>query len=312
MKIRAIQIIHPDTKVDNVSLFQGRIAEIEKFVASTGIRYRYIAPKNHQIEAYFVQGIQQLPISVEEIDGIITVTQTPSKLVPSLSNYLQNKLPFRRDIQTFDLTSGCSGYTEALTLANQLLQLSPEKKIIICNGDFSNHIIDENNLTVSPLFSDIAAITLVESDAKSLFYSNHFSYGDGYQAINSKEGCMTMNGLEVFQYSTQYVANSILEMIEQTKLSLENIDVAFFHQANQIINQTIIRQLKLDPEKVPFSIQAYGNSSSASIPLTMAMQGLPSERKSLILLSGFGVGFRICNCLMETINFETNITAFEE
>lgn len=312
MEIKAIQIIHPKNQVDNVSLFKNTIPDIDKFVLTTGINQRYVAPKHHSIEDYFIQGIQQLNIPIDRVDVVITVTQTPSKLVPSISNYLHQKLSFRVDIRSFDLISGCSGYTEALVLANQLFQLKEIKNILICNGDFSNQIIADDNKTIQPLFSDIAAITWLTNEKENHFSSNHFSYGEGYQAINSEEGCMTMNGLEVYQFSTQYVATSIQELLDKSQKSIDNIDKLYFHQANLIINKTIIRQLKVELENVPFSIQEYGNSSSASIPVTLAKHPLPEGKESLILLSGFGVGFRICNVLMKTSNFTTNISTFED
>lgn len=313
MKIKAIQIIHPKDKVDNLSLFQNEIPDIQKFIDTTGIKERYIASTHHHIEDYFVQGIKGLPIAQQEIDVIITVTQTPSKLIPSISNYLQQQLPLRKDVTTYDLTSGCSGYTEALVLANQIFQLNKATNIIICNGDFSNHIIDENNYTIRPLFSDIAAITWLGNDTNDfLFESNHQSYGDGYQSINSENGCMIMNGLEVYQYSTQYVAESIKALFAKSNKDKNEIDGFYFHQANLIINKTITRQLQLDAEKVPFSIYDFGNSSSASIPVTLALKPILDKERITLLLSGFGVGFRICNILMETTIFESNIVAFED
>ncbi len=311
MNIKAIHIVHSEKRVDNLALFEDIIPEIDKFVKSTGIRYRYVSPKNHKIEDYFVKGIQQVVNDVKTIDALITVTQTPSKLIPSLSNYLNQQLNFKEAISTYDFISGCSGYTEALILANALFQSTAAQRILICNGDFSSHIIDEKNYTVQPLFSDIAAITLLEKGTNQLFASNIKSYAEGYCAINSENGLMTLNGLDVYQFSTLHVANSIQELLSQNSLNREDISSFYFHQANKIITNTIIRQLKVSEERTPQSILEYGNSSSASIPLTLALNGASMRDNQKILLSGFGVGFKICNVVMETTNFNTNITALE-
>ena len=311
MNIKAIHIVHSGNRVDNLALFKNTIPEIDKFVKTTGIRYRYVSPKTHLIEDYFIQGIQQVVNDVKTIDAIITVTQTPSKLIPSLSNYLHQQLHFKEEISTYDLISGCSGYTEALILANALFQSTAAQRILICNGDFSSHIIDEKNYTVQPLFSDIAAITLLEKGTDKLFSSTIKSYSDGYCAINSENGLMTLNGLDVYQLSTLHVANSIQELLFKNNLSCEDITSFYFHQANKIITNTIIRQLKISEESTPQSILEYGNSSSASIPLTLALYATSMKENQKILLSGFGVGFKICNVVMETTNFTANITAFE-
>lgn len=312
MNIRKIQIVHPGRQVDNLDLFKNEIPDIEKFVVSTGIRYRYVAPEHHKTEDYFVQGIRSVIENVQEIDVLITVTQTPSKLVPSVSNYLNKQFRFREDILTYDLISGCSGYTEALVLADYFFKTTPVEKILICNGDFSNHIVQQENYTIRPLFSDVVAVTLLERNDEAAFFSNAKSFPDGYSAINSEEGWMNMNGLEVFQFSTQYVADSVRQLLEKGKKSISETDGFYFHQANLIINKTLTRQLQLPEEKVPLSIHEFGNSSSASIPLTLALNNKQAAGKQCLLLSGFGVGFKICNVLAETATFESNISAFED
>lgn len=311
MNIKAIEIIHSGAKVDNKEVFQNAIPDIDKFIATTGIQYRYVAPKNHIIEDYFVQGIKKITKDTTKIGVIITVTQTPSKLVPSISNYILSKVAFNSSILTYDLISGCSGYTEALALANNLFLATDCHQILICNGDFSTHIISDTNFTTLPLFSDVAAITLLERSDKQLFESNLHTFGEGYSAINSSNNLMTLNGLEVFQYSTLYTAKTISELLNKHSLSSHSIQQFYFHQANLIINKTIQRQLGLPEEKVPFSIFDYGNSSSASIPLTLVTSQVKQKEKQRILLSGFGVGFKVCNVAMETSNFNANISIFE-
>lgn len=312
MNIKAIHIVHSGNRVDNLALFKDAIPDIDKFVQTTGIRHRYVAPKQHCIEDYFIQGIRQIVSDIHSIDAIITVTQTPSKLIPSLSNYLNQQLHFKEEIISYDLITGCTGYTEALTLANLLFHSTSAQRILICNGDFTSHIIDENNYTVQPLFSDIAATTLLEKRDDSFFVSNTKSFSDGYCAINSENGHMTLNGLDVYQFSTLHVATTIQQLLSKNNLTGEDITAFYFHQANKIINNTIIRQLKITEENAPQSILEYGNSSSASIPLTLALNVSNIKEKQKILLSGFGVGFKICNVVMETTNFNANITIFEE
>jgi len=309
MNFRQINIVYPEQSVDNLTFFEGKIPDLQKFVDSTGIRYRFVAPENYCIEDYFCQGIADLNLNLAEIDALITVTQTPSRLIPSLSNYLIQQLELRHSPWTFDLTSGCSGYTEALVLAQQLFQIGKAKNIVICNGDFSTHIVEKENYTIQPLFSDVAAVTWLQP-SDGIFEANTRTFGEGYSAIHSEDNWMKMNGLEVFQYSSLYVAKSILELIEKAKKDLNEIDGFYFHQANLIINKTLVRQLELATEKVPSSIEKFGNSSSASIPLTLALSELAKQPNYHFLLSGFGVGFKICNVLLETTNFVTKIRTF--
>lgn len=306
MKIKAIEIVHGTRKVENTLLFKESIPEIEKLAQTTRINQRFLAEKHHQIEDYFIQGIQKLSIDLKEIDVIITVTQTPSKLIPSLSNYILSKLDFSEIVQTFDLISGCSGYTEALDLANTLLK-SGLQNCIICNGDFSSHVIDSENLTLQPIFSDVAAITWVQKSEKIEFFCERQNLPSAYEAINSENGKMTMNGLAVYEHSVTHVAKNIKSLLAKADVSSEETNF-YLHQANFILNDTIRRQLKLEIEQFPSSLELMGNSSSASIPLTLALN--PSNKK-WNLLAGFGVGFKICSVLIENTTFDSNISAFE-
>jgi 3-oxoacyl-[acyl-carrier-protein] synthase-3 len=110
---------------------------------------------------------------------------------------------------------------------------------------------------------------------------------------------MRLNGIDVFNYSLKLVPNNILDLLKFAEKNIEFPDLYVFHQANKVINDAISRKLKLDIEKVPCSLYEFGNTASASIPLTLGSNWNKTIINSgWILLSGFGVGFSLASALI--------------
>ena len=111
-----------------------------------------------------------------------------------------------------------------------------------------------------------------------------------------------MNGVDVFNFSLREVAPDAKQLLEYCGKQTADIDYFVFHQANLLMNESIRKKLALEPEKVPYSLKDFGNTSSASIPTTLVTQlreRLTNEKLSL-LLSGFGVGLSWGTCILET------------
>jgi 3-oxoacyl-[acyl-carrier-protein] synthase-3 len=103
---------------------------------------------------------------------------------------------------------------------------------------------------------------------------------------------LRLDGMEVFSFGIKRVPESVNTLIDEFKLNKEQIDYFIFHQANFLMNEKIRKKLRLPPEKVPYSLRDFGNTSNATIPLTMTTQlrNVLSEKKLSHIASGFGVG----------------------
>jgi 3-oxoacyl-[acyl-carrier-protein] synthase III len=113
---------------------------------------------------------------------------------------------------------------------------------------------------------------------------------------------LELDGMEIFNFALREVTTSINQLLESSGKEKTAIDYVVMHQANKLINESVRKKAKFEPEKVPYSIQKFGNTSSASIPLTLIYQ-LKKEletKKLTLLLSGFGVGYSWANCIIET------------
>jgi len=263
--------------------------------------------------------LKELGWQAEDIGLIIFVTQTPDYPIPPAAIIMQNKLGLPTSALAFDINLGCSGYVYGLSVAASLLQTSGQKKALLCVGDISSACISETDKSTAPLFSDAVSVTALEKDPTQPYpmIFNLQSDGAGYKAIiipdggsknpltpssleDKKYGAdiirkdihMALDGIKVFNFSLREVAANLEAMLKFHERSKDDFDYFVFHQANLLMNESIRKKLKLPPEKMPSSLKNYGNTSSASIPITIVTEirsNLLKEPRHL-LLSGFGVG----------------------
>ena len=100
-----------------------------------------------------------------------------------------------------------------------------------------------------------------------------------------------MDGMDVFNFAMRVVPKSIKEICKETETSLEDINHLIFHQANRFMTDFFVKKLKFDMAKVPYSIGKFGNTSSASIPLTLTTEfGGATLNNDKVILAGFGAG----------------------
>jgi 3-oxoacyl-[acyl-carrier-protein] synthase-3 len=303
IQIKGCVAVLPEGETDNLDIPFLTTEEKLDFVKHTGIRHRRTAKKTDQIIDYFELGLSDLLAGLKwqanEIQVLICVSQTPNIPFPSMSNQLHAKLGLSSECICYDINLGCSGFVYGLQTIGQLLQGMEGfgKKAVLCCGDFSSRIIQQNDSSTEPIFSDGISVSGIEKTTEGMdmdFYLQ--SIGSGVEAIqyDLKKEAMQLNGIDVFQHSVLHVPKNIKALSTFAQLSLEEIDFFILHQANKLINESIAKKLGISYAHFPTSIETYGNTSSASIPLTLVLQqNETSKQESTYCFSGFGVGFSI-------------------
>jgi 3-oxoacyl-[acyl-carrier-protein] synthase-3 len=199
----------------------------------------------------------------------------------------------------YDINLGCSGFVYGLhtlsALLNSLNKLNA--RAILCCGDLSSQLIQENDYTTQPIFSDAASVIAVSKNAETFSYFNLETSGSGQKAIYKEDNFMKLNGIDVFNYSLTMVPNNILNLLSFADKKIDLPYMFIFHQANKLINEAIRKKLVLTENKTPSTLFEYGNTSSASIPLTLCKHW-NSETPNWVLFSGFGVGFSLASALI--------------
>lgn len=322
--IAGIVSVVPAKQEDNSVLDLIPEAEREALISHTGIRYKRIAEEQTSVKDLFQSAVDQLLSRLEweknSIDVLICVTQSPDQLIPSVSCRLHGDLNFPQHTLCFDINSGCSGFVYGLYTVSTMLSGMGKSgaRAILCCGDISSQLTETTDKSVRSVFSDAVSaigIEMSEDPEEITGYFNLETAGKGQDAIRmekNEEGIayMRLNGIDVFNYSVKYVPQNITNLLSYTGKEMTFPDQFVFHQANKLINESIRRKLGIDPEKVPYSLYEYGNTASASIPLTMGLIGRDFPKQSgWTLVSGFGVGFSMASGL---IRFSPRVCASPE
>ena len=306
--INGIISVLPKNVEDNLELDKISESECEAIVNHTGIRFRHrVNRRDVSVKDLFSSGIESLLKTLEweksSVDLIVVVTQTAENSIPSVACELQGDLGFDTQVMAYDMNLGCSGFVYGLHSCAQTLNSFKKgnARAILCCGDISSQLTEDGDLTVRPIFSDAASVAGIEFNPKASPAYFHFeTFGEGKNAIYTEKtsigNWMRLNGIDIFNYSVKHVPSNIKKLYEHFDLSVIRTDLFVLHQANLIINKSITKALQLPPEKAPSSLYEHGNTASASIPITLALN--ETDNIKMVLLSGFGVGFSIASCLI--------------
>ena len=302
-------------------------SERERLVRNIGIQTRRICPSWQCFSDLALHAAEKLLAELkwnrDEVDALVVVTQSPDYLIPSTAIILQDRLQLSHATIAYDVNLGCSGYPFGIHLLGSMIAAGSIKKALLLVGDKSASYND-------PLFSDAGTATALEFDAAAPpMYFDLNSDGSGHKAIIKPVGGhrepyahhhgtpkrdedgelhypdeLILDGPAVLSFSTQRVPPSITRTLEYAGVDKEQVDFFVLHQANRMINETIRKKLGLAPEKVPSTLQDFGNTSGASLPVTMTvcLTDELSTRKNKVLLSGFGIGLSWGVCILDIEN----------
>ncbi len=304
INIEGIVSLVPANINDNLLLTHLSQSDKEALIHHTGIRYRRVVnEENTSIKNLFIKGITNLLANLkwekESIDILICVTQTPNVSIPATSCQIHGDLGFSSNTMCYDINLGCSGFVYGLhTLSALLSSLNNiNARAILCCGDISTQLIQENDQTTKPIFSDAASVIAVSNNTETFSYFNLETNGSGQKAIYKEGSFMKLNGIDVFNYSLTMVPKNILNLLSFADKNIDLPNLFVLHQANKLINEAIRKKLLLSETKTPSTLYEYGNTSSASIPLTLCKHWA-SETPNWVLFSGFGVGFSVASALI--------------
>ena len=296
--------------------------EVKKVVDKVGVTERRFADKNTCASDLCYAAAERLiadnGIDKKEIDLLVFLSQTPDYRMPATSILLQDRLGLPMSAMAFDISLGCSGFISALSIVYCMMQNHGFHKALLLDGETRSRVYSRKDRREAFIFGDAGVAALIERDEK--FGESHFSLnsdgsrgelimipGGGYRNMSSVETLKEkvvdeygnirtdengyMNGADVFNFVIVEVPKDIKRLMTATGEDIQHMDYYVFHQANAFINNHIAKKLKLDPVRIPWTIQKYGNTSSVSVPLTIVSElkdKMQGEKK--VMFSAFGVG----------------------
>lgn len=332
IKIAGLASAVPRMAADNLRLDLLHKDGPDTFVARVGIKTRRVAPPSVCASDLCVAAAHRLLEEAhqepEVIGALVFVTQTPDFLLPGNSMLAQKRLGLPTSAFLLDLNQGCAGYVYGLAALSATMCAARIDKGLLLVGDTISRLISTEDKSTLPIFSDAGSATLLEySTETGPIWFNLGSDGEGAAAICVTDGGsrhpfareslkmrdlgpgirraplhLAMQGVDVLQYCFRYVVPNISELLARVGWTINDPDYYVFHQANRVLNDGLARKLGLSTDKIPESLTDFGNTSSATIPVTInyRLGQRLSHGKHKLLMSGFGVGFSWGSALLAT------------
>lgn len=295
--------------------------ERARFAKATGIQARRIAEVG-QCASDFCAFAAEILLrgigwSKSDVGLMVLITQTGDYPVPATSIVLQDKLGLSKNCICFDVNLGCSAYPYGLAIISSMMKALCISRGLLLIGDISSKVCAYSDKSAWPLFGDAGSATAMELDQKA--GASHFHLmndGSGKEAIiipvgglaartpisakqldaQKMDGGIVRNavnlvlkGSDIFSFAIREVPESINSVLKSSGRDKDKIDFFVLHQANRLINETIRAKIGASRESFLYSLAEYGNTSSASIPLTMCAHA-EQLGATTVVVSGFGVG----------------------
>lgn len=311
--IKAIAACLPQKRVPIAEYAPDLIAtpkEAKRFTRSTGFANLAITGNETTADLCYQAALKifaETEYKPKDIDALLFVTQTPNWELPATSHYLQNKLDLSQNIVCFDINEGCSGYEQGLYLAATLIASKQCRNVLLLAGDSISKITNPKDRATRLIFGDAGTASVISANDTDMYFHIN-TYGDRYKAILSDKvrinlnkyewgGQLHLEGMDIMNFTLNEVPENINALLDFCKLNKNDINLYACHQANKLILMSLADKLDIPHEKLPFTAENIGNTSSASIPLMISC-GV-SHELSRVLLCGFGVGLACASCVTD-------------
>jgi 3-oxoacyl-[acyl-carrier-protein] synthase-3 len=335
--IKAMAAAVPSNRIDNYAYTQYFPAdEVREVVDKIGVYERRFADENTCSSDLCFAAAEKLfadnSIDRSEIDLLVFISQTPDYRMPATSVILQHRLGLQNSTIAFDINLGCSAFIYGMAVVYSMMEKTNLRKALLLDGETRSKVYSPKDRRTAFLFGDGGVAALIERNEK--FGESFFSMNSdgsrenlikinagGYRIPSSPETLKEkvvdeygnirneeqgyMNGGDVFTFVNREVPTDINRILEYTGRDKDSFDYIIFHQANNFINTHLAKKLKLDVNKIPSTIEKYGNTSSVSVPLTIVSElkdKMLGEKE--LLLSAFGVGMTWATAIVKFVDLK--------
>lgn len=307
--------------------------KMDRLVESTGIYNRRVCDANLMASDLAYESAEKIlscdDVDRNKIDLLIVATQMPDYLLPTTACILQDRLGLSKNCAAFDINLGCSQFVYAHSVAHSMIVAGVANRALVLTCDTPSKIVDDQDMTVVPLFGDGATAAILEVDNVGMGYQDFILGTDGSEhealiwplsgmrnrkkMLNlldkdvgteefSRDIHMTMDGQRIFLFTLQTVPKYIKDLLKRN--DVEASDICFFalHQASSLIVSSVARKLKLEEQQYNRIYKNYGNSGGSTVGISLwhAINDGLVKPDSFIVMSAFGVGLSWANALYRT------------
>lgn len=289
--------------------------EVEDAIAIAGIERLHVAAIGETASDLCFEAAEQIltteQIDRSTIDGLVFVSEHPDFHGPATSCVLQGRLGLPKDCVCFDINYGCSGYIYGIFQAATLIGSGACSKVLVLAGNTNSKTVDKERKSSYMVFGDAGSATLVEKGTGSLGFhimTNGYDYetvmtpkrGFRYWPesfdVNFKLEGKEMQGDDVFSFIVSVGPKSIKEVLSLVGWDKDDVDFYALHQATKVTIDFMGKKMKLaHPERAPFDIMDFGNTSSTTVPMVLTdwpyrAEGIDTSTWHKVILSAYGIG----------------------
>jgi len=304
----------PDKILANQDLAELVNTSDEWITTRTGIKKRHITNENETTAMLASNAakmaLEDAGITADKIDILIVATITPEMVFPSTACFVQMNIGAINAF-AFDLSAACSGYVYGVSIVQQFIESGRFSNALVIGAETLTKITDFTDRASCILFGDGAGATVIsrgKDNDRGIICSTMYSDGSKWETLNCqaygskypadkklddpKKIYMQISGREVYQLAVRRIVESVQEVLEKARLTIDDVDMVISHQMNARIIESAQKRLNLPEHKVFIDIDEYGNTSSASIPLALddcIRQG-KLKQGDVVIFVAFGAG----------------------
>lgn len=298
--LKSIASFVPSQRVFNDDFTKTLDTSDEWITKRTGIKSRFFANDNQKSSDLGVEAarlaIERADLAISDIDMVICATLSPDYFaMPSTATIISYKLGIENK-PAFDISAACSGFIYLLSIAKAYIESGIYKNILIIGAEKASSVLDFGDRNTCVLFGDGAGAAIIgrcDNVKKSILDVSISANGKYADLLYTKrDSALAMKGNEVFKHAIKTLTNCVSNILQKNQLSVNDIDFFIPHQANLRIINAVGEALQVDSAKIVLTVQKYGNTSAASIP--MAIDEIYTNKAlkngDLLLLDAFGGG----------------------
>lgn len=314
----------PDKIITNKDLEQIVDTSDDWIRDRTGIQERHVAADPKETSATLGAAAARKALEVADVPPnkvnlIICSTSSPEHIFPSTASIIQDAIG-ADNAGAFDLSAACSGFVYALSMARAMVIAGDAEYVLVIGAETLSRIVDWTDRGTCVLFGDGAGAVLVAasdvpggilavelgsdgSGANTLILpAGGSAMPSSLETVSSGSHYIKMDGKAVFRFATRVMAEATVRVLARAGMTTNDVDLVIPHQANvRIIQNSVLKQLKIPEDKVFINLQRYGNTSTASIPIALceAIEAGKVKPGNKIVFVGFGAGLTWAACAVE-------------
>jgi 3-oxoacyl-[acyl-carrier-protein] synthase III len=291
----------PADRLTNQELAASLGVSEDWIMSRTGIRERRRARPDERLADYATRvgaaALEQAGIAAGDLDLVIVATLSQDEVTPNTAPLVAHALGAEH-AGAFDVGAACTAFLSGLAVGAAHIESARAELVLLVGADFITRITDYTDRRSAPLFADAAGAVVLGRGGGERGAIGPIALGsDGAHArtlyASQAERKIRMDGPEVFRHAVSRMGTVTLEAVQRAGLTLEDIDLFVYHQANARITRALGERLGLPAERVVDCIETLGNASAATLPVALAIAQRDGRLRpgARVLVSAFGAGF---------------------